>query len=147
MVIIVKINLKTGKRSHVVLFSSDLDLAYNLLIDYYSLRFQIEFNFRDAKQYWGLEDFMNVTETAIHNAANLSLFMVNVSAVLLRDFRQQSAHAGVLDLKAHFRGCKYVSETLKLLPQKPEPILIQHIFQAVAQLGSIHATSSPIKSP
>ena len=30
------------------------------LIDYYALRFQIEFNFRDAKQFWGLEDFMNV---------------------------------------------------------------------------------------
>ncbi len=25
-----------------------------------ALRFQIEFNFRDAKQFWGLEDFMNV---------------------------------------------------------------------------------------
>jgi hypothetical protein len=147
VVIIVKINLKTGQGSNVVLFSSDLDLAYDLLIDYYCLRFQIEFNFRDAKQYWGLEDFMNVTETALHNAANLSLFMVNVAAVLLRDFRQQSAQAGVLDLKAHFRGCKYVSETLKLLPQKPEPILMQHIFQAVAQLGSIHAIPSRIKSP
>jgi len=29
---------------------------YDKLIDYYQLRFQIEFNFRDAKQYWGLED-------------------------------------------------------------------------------------------
>ena len=51
VVIIVKINLKTGQRSHVILFSSDLDLDYELLIDYYCLRFQIEFNFRDAKQY------------------------------------------------------------------------------------------------
>jgi len=147
VVIIVKINLKTGKRSHVILFSSDLDLAYDLLIDYYRLRFQIEFNFRDAKQYWGLEDFMTITETAVRNAANLALFMVNVTAVLLRDFRQQSPQAGVLDLKAHFRGYKYVQETLKLLPQKPEPILIQHIFQSVARLGSIHATPSNINSP
>lgn len=147
VVIILKVNLKTGKHSHVILFSSDLDLAYDDLIDYYSLRFQIEFNFRDAKQYWGLEDFMNVSETAIRNAVNLSLFMVNVAALLLRNFRQQSPQAGVLDLKAHFRGCKYVSETLKLLPQKPEPILIQHIFQSVALLGSIHATQTHFHSP
>jgi len=40
----------------VLLFSDDLTLASETLIDYYSLRFQIEFNFRDAKQYWGLED-------------------------------------------------------------------------------------------
>ena len=53
VVIIVKTNLRTQARAHVVLFSSDLDLAYVPLVDYYSLRFQIEFNFRDAKQYWG----------------------------------------------------------------------------------------------
>jgi len=147
VVIILKINLKTGQRSHVVLFSSDLELAYDLLIDYYCLRFQIEFNFRDAKQYWGLEDFMNVSETAVRNAANLSLFMVNVAALLLRHFRQQSPLSGVLDLKAHFRGWKYVNETLKLLPKMPEPILLQHIFQSVARLGRIHTTSSHINSP
>jgi len=45
VVVIVKINLKTGARAHVVLFSSDLDLAYDKLIDYYRLRFQIEIVF------------------------------------------------------------------------------------------------------
>ncbi len=62
VVIIVKTNLKTGKIAKVLLFSNDLKLAYDTLIDYYQLRFQIEFNFRDAKQYWGLEDFMNIKE-------------------------------------------------------------------------------------
>ena len=52
VVIIVKTNLRTHAHAHVVLFSSDLDLAYALLVDYYGLRFQIEFNFRDAKQHW-----------------------------------------------------------------------------------------------
>ncbi len=37
VVIIVKTNLKTHARSHVILFSSDLDLPYEKLIDYYSL--------------------------------------------------------------------------------------------------------------
>ena len=58
VVIIAKTNLRTQARAHVVLFSSDLDLAYASLLDYDGLRFQIEFNFRDAKQSWGLEDFM-----------------------------------------------------------------------------------------
>ena len=146
VVIILKTNLQTGKSSHVILFSSDLTLTYELLIDYYSLRFQIEFNFRDAKQYWGLEDFMNVTETAVHNAANLSLFMVNLSQVLLTDFRKHSPQAGILDLKTHFRGYKYVSETLKLLPKMPDPILIQRIFQSISQLGSIHHSHSRFNS-
>ncbi|MCI5139590.1 MAG: hypothetical protein D3922_14540 [Candidatus Electrothrix sp. AR1] len=53
VVIIVKNNLKTVKSTYVVLFSSDLELAHNKLVKYYRLRFQIEFNFRDGKQYWG----------------------------------------------------------------------------------------------
>ena len=48
VVIITKANLRTQARAHVVLFSSDLDLAYAPLVDYYGLRFQIELNFRDA---------------------------------------------------------------------------------------------------
>src|SRR2546428_9310723 len=59
VVIIAKTNLRTQARAHVILFSSDAALTYASLVDYYSLRFQIEFNFRDAKQYWGLDDFMN----------------------------------------------------------------------------------------
>jgi putative transposase len=139
IVIIVKINLNTQARAHIVLFSSDLDLAYDNLIDYYRLRFQIEFNFRDAKQFWGLEDFMNVNQTPVYNAANLAMFMVNVSQLLLRHFQPTCPTFSVNDLKAHFRGRKYVTETLKLLPQPPEPIFIDHIFARIAQIGSINA--------
>ena len=119
--IIVKVNLQTQAWAHVILFSSDLELAYDKLIDYYRLRFQIEFNFRDAKQYWGLEDFMNISETAVTNAANLSLFMVNVSQHLLADLRITDPDCSVLDLKALYRGAKYVTEAIKMLPQKPIP--------------------------
>jgi hypothetical protein len=146
VVILLKTNLHTQAWAHVILFSSDLALPYNNLRDYYGLRFQIEFNFRDAKQYWGLEDFMNVTPTAVTNAANLSLFMVNVSYRLLRDFRQRDPAASILDLKAHCRGYKYVDETIKMLPEKPEPVLLAQIFNTVACLGRIHA-GQPYFSP
>ena len=42
VVIIAKTNLRTHARAHVVLLSSDLDLAYAPLVAYYSLRFHIE---------------------------------------------------------------------------------------------------------
>jgi len=119
--IITKTNLKTGAFANVNLFSSDLQLAYEKIIDFYSLRFQIEFNFRDAKQYWGLEDFMYIKEVPLTNALNLSLFMVNLSQVLLREFRKVHPDSGILDLKAYFRAAKYFEETIKLLPQKPIP--------------------------
>jgi putative transposase len=139
VVIIVKINLRTQARAHVILFSSDLALAYASLVDYYGLRFQIEFNFRDAKQYWGLEDFMNVTPTGVTNAANLSLFMINVAYRLRADSHPRDPAYSVLDLKADYRGFKYVEETIKMLPEKPEPILLAKIRNQVAGLGRIHA--------
>ena len=142
VVIIVKRNLQTHAWAHVILFSSDLTLPDDLLKDYYCLRFQIEFNFRDAKQYWGLEDFMNVTPTGVTNAANLSLFMVNVSHRLRADVRQREPDYSILDLKADCRGYKYVEETIKMLPEKPEPILLAKIFNQVAGLGRIH-TAQP----
>ncbi len=141
VVIITKTNLKTGAFANVNLFSSDLVLSYEKIIDFYSLRFQIEFNFRDAKQYWGLEDFMNVNEVPLTNAINLSLFMVNLSQVLLRQFRQTHPDGSILDLMAYFRAAIYFEETIKMLPQKPEPILLEQIFGQVATLGCIHAVN------
>ena len=146
VVIIVKTNLVTQAHVHVILFSSDLALPYDQLIDYYSLRFQLEFNFRDAKQYWGLEDFMNVTASAVTNAANLSVFMVNLAYVLLREFRQTDPHWGVLDLKAYYRGYTYVTETIKLLPERPDDILVGQIFRQVASLGRIHPAETHLNT-
>lgn len=147
VVIITKTNLKTGAFANVNLFSSDPEISYEKIIDYYSLRFQIEFNFRDAKQHWGLEDFMNIKEIPLTNALNLSLFMVSFSQMLLRDFRETNPASGVLDLKAYFRAAKYLEETIKMLPKKPEPILFDQIFGHVSSLGCIHPVNVHLSSP
>jgi len=138
VVVIVKRNLKTQARAHVVLFSSDVTLASEDLIEYYRLRFQLEFNFRDAKQHWGLEDFMNVKERPVYNSANLAMFMVNVSQVLIRQMRPYWPECSVTDLKAWWRGYTYVVETLKCLPEMPKAIFIEQIVAQVAELGRIN---------
>jgi putative transposase len=147
VVILLRTNIDTQAQAHVILFSTDLELAYDKIIRFYSLRFQIEFNFRDAKQYWGLEDFMNVKETAVTNAANLSFFMVNFSEALLQPFRQIQPEYSILDLKSHYRGYRYAIETIKMLPQKPDAILLADIFEQIARLGAIHPVLQPSASP
>jgi putative transposase len=142
VVILLKTQQATQAQAHVILFSSDLRLSAEQVITYYSLRFQIEFTFRDAKQYWGLEDFMNVTERGVTNAANLALFMVNLSTVLLKELRQSDPHCSLLDLKAYYRGTKYVRETIKMLPQKLDADIVAQIYQQVASLGRIHSGKS-----
>ena len=142
VVILVKTRLDTQKWSHVVLFSSDLRLPALPRIDYYVLRFQLECTFRDAKPFWGLEDFMNTHPTPVTNAANLALFMVNLSHGVLQPFRQRHPEFSLLDLKAHYRGLKYVEETSKMLPEKPEPRLLERMVTRVVGLGRIHAVDA-----
>jgi putative transposase len=139
LVVIGKTNQQTQRQAHVLLFSSDPALPCAQMIDDYGLRFQLEFNFREAKQYWGLEDFMPTTPTAVTNAANLACFMVNFAERLLQDGRQHQPDWSVLDLKAHYRGSKYVEETIKLLPERPEPIVVARIRAKLVGLGRIHA--------
>ena len=89
---------------------------------------------------------MNVKSTAVTNAANLSLFMVNLSQLLMGDFRQTDPDFGVLDLKSYYRGCRYATELLKILPEKPDDILVAQLFRHVAALGGIHVAKAPVSS-
>ncbi len=136
VVIIEKIDVKKEQIGHAILFGSDVELEWEKLIEYYRLRFQIEFNFRDAKQHFGLEDFMNTTEIGVENAANISFMMVNVSAKLLKE--RGANCVGINDLKSQFRGIKYAVETIKLIQPKAEPILIEKVKAAISRIGNIH---------
>lgn len=51
-------------------------------------------------------------------------------------------NASVLDLKSHYRGLKYVHEILKILPQKPEPIVIQQVIGRLSSIGAIYNTQA-----
>lgn len=139
LVVLVKTQTRTGKRAHALLFSTDLTLSAAQLTDYYSLRFQIEFNFRDAKQFWGLEDFMNVSQQAVTNAVNLAFLMVNVSAVLLQPHRQRHPDFSVLDLKAHYRAKRYLDEAINSLPISPDADLLSRLWHCFSRLGGIRA--------
>jgi hypothetical protein len=46
-------------------------------------------------------------------------------------------------LKSHYRGYRYVSETIKLRPRKPDGILLAEIFQHIARLGRVHPAFEP----
>jgi len=139
VVVVVKRHLSRKQRGHVVLFSTDGDLGAEKIVRYYRLRFQIEFNFRDAKQHWGLEDFMNVTEQGVTNAANLAFLMVNLTHILLQPCRDHQSDFSVLDIKAHYRARRYLSETIKMLPEIPAPDLISRIWRRLARFGGIRS--------
>jgi putative transposase len=85
---------------------------------------------------------MNVKAQAVINAVNLAFFMTNFSQVMLEPYREHGPQFSVLDLKAHFRARHYLSETIKLLPQTPEPHLISRIWQRLSRLGHPNSSTS-----
>ena len=138
VVIIVRTHLETQRVGHVVLFSSDLSLNAEKLVDYYALRFQIEFTFRDAKQFFGLEDFMGIKQISVANAVGLSFFMVNLSTYLLGHLRTSYPGAGVNDLKSYCRARHYIAEILKFVPEKPDGITCSDLIEQVCRRAFIH---------
>lgn len=73
--------------------------------------------------------------------------MVNLSQVLLQEFRLTNPDSGILDLKTYFRAAKYFEETIKMLPEKPESILLDQIIGHVASLSYIHPVNVHLFSP
>ena len=69
-------------KGHAILFSTDLDLSTENILLYYKQRFQIEFLFRDAKNFAGLEHCQARSENKIDFHVNASLTTVSLAKVL-----------------------------------------------------------------
>jgi hypothetical protein len=69
------------KPRYVVLSSTDCKLAATMIFSYYAARFQIEFLFRDAKQFTGLTDCQARDQKALHFHLNAALTAVNIAKI------------------------------------------------------------------
>lgn len=70
---------KDHKRSYILLFSTDLEIDPFDLYRFYKARFHIEFIFRDAKQFTGLEDCQSCDADKLDFHFNASLTALNLA--------------------------------------------------------------------
>ena len=71
---------KEGKETaRKLYFSTDLNLAGEKIVRYYQSRFQIEFLYRDAKQFTGLNDCQARSENKLDFHFNAALTAVNLA--------------------------------------------------------------------
>jgi hypothetical protein len=81
--IVIMHTLKDGKVDKVfVYFSTDTEHIGMQILEYYRLRFQIEFLYRDAKQHLGLNQSQSRQEQALDFHFNISLSALNVAKTL-----------------------------------------------------------------
>lgn len=72
--------------SHRLYFSTDTEMSGTDVLEYYRTRFQIEFCYRDAKQFTGLADCQARDERKLDFAFNASFAAVNLAKTLRREF-------------------------------------------------------------
>ena len=73
-----------AKHSYVVLFSTDVDIDPRHLYRCYTARFQIEFIFREARQFTGLADCQARHPDALDTHVNASLLALNLAKAALQ---------------------------------------------------------------
>ena len=100
-----------------VWFSSDSNISYETLLEYYSMRFQIEFHFRNAKQHFGFSDFKNYKPKNLTNFVNLSFTMCLMSEIILQQYRTElkNPKLSILDLKIIFNSQFTAKKLIKYL--------------------------------
>ena len=76
------LNLRNKKKpGYALLFSTDIELAAETIYRYFKARFQIEFLFRDAKQYTGLGDCQARRQESLDFHFNASLTALNLAKI------------------------------------------------------------------
>jgi len=146
VVLIEKTFVESGKSARVILFSTDLELKAEQIIQFYALRFQIEFNFRDAKQFFGLADFKNTKQQQVENAVGLAFFMDNISSILIEQAKDkwQEENISIQDLKAYYRAEKYLEAILNTLDIDSQSILNHKQFDPIRTIGAINRASADV---
>ena len=106
-------------KGHQLFFSTDLEHAALDILASYRARFQMEFPFRDAKQFAGLQHCQSRQPQAIHFHWNMALFMVNlVKAEQLQKYQGESPafSFSMEDAKRRAYNEFFADRIIRLLP-------------------------------
>lgn len=130
----------THSDGYVILFSTDVHLDGALIYRYYKARFQIEFLFRDAKQYTGLTHCQARSERKLAFHFNASL--TSVSLAKMKFYATPENHDSPFSMHdimtRHFNTLflDHIFSKLSLTPTSPE---IATVYDELVNFGTIAA--------
>jgi hypothetical protein len=132
--------LHKTKNRYVILFSTDVNLSGALMYEYYTARFQIEFLFRDAKQYTGLTHCQARSEQKIAFHVNAALTSVSLCRA---DFYADAAHHGspfsMSDYQTFSHNKLLLDRFLSELDLNPMDEHIASVYNDLLNFGKIAA--------
>lgn len=97
-------------QSHKLYFCTDTEKHWKWVLERYALRFQIEFIFRDAKQFTGLTHCQSTDRTKLENHFNLALGAVSVAkaAHWIPLQAEQRGPFSMAELKTYYHNLKLI---------------------------------------
>lgn len=133
--VVLLFNTKTNK--YVLLASTDTQLDARLITKYYQLRFQIEFIFRDAKQFMGLNDCQARDENKLDYHFNASLTAVNIARKAIQ--QDEIYNKSMNNFMRYQYNQKFAETIYYKLSQNTEFDLMQSIWLQAPMWGSLVA--------
>ncbi len=140
--VVVLINRKNpAKPRYIVLASTALDLDGHTLVELYGARFQIEFLFRDSKQFTGLADCQARAEAGLDFHFNAALATLNLARA--EELRARTSQLPALFSMASWKQRKFNERLLDLfiarLALDPTWVKNQSSYDELRSYGAIAA--------
>jgi Transposase DDE domain len=130
---------KDHKRSYVLLFSTDLEIAPYDLYRFYKARFHIEFIFRDAKQFTGLGDCQSCDPDKLDFHFNTSLTALNLAKadLLQQHSSEEPASFSIASYKRLALNEHLLERFISMLALDPTLIQSNPAYDAMRSYGLI----------
>ena len=132
---------RPARHRSALLFSTDIDLAAARLYGYYKARFQIEFLFRDAKQFTGLSDCQARSQAKLAFHFNMSLMAVTFAKLEARqDAYDQLTAFSMASLKRRYFNQHLVDRILTILAEGTTLDKSSPAYESLCNYGTITGT-------
>lgn len=132
---------KNGKQSIKLYFSTDLGMDPLDVLDYYHCRYQIEFLYRDGKQFTGLCDCQSRSTNKLNFHFNMSLTSINIAKVedwlsIPKETREQFSMA---DIKTINHNRLLLDQFIDVFGINPYSTKNEKAFKELLYFGTIAA--------
>lgn len=132
----IKLVIVKCENKMVFLFSTDLSMTAQEIFKIYSSRFQIEFLFRDAKQFCGLTDCQARNEQSIYYHWNASLTAVSIAKIM---YKQDGKPFSMTNVKRQFHNKLLLDLFLSNFEIEPNLMKNKQIIDIITDFGKIAA--------
>ena len=126
-----------GKTIQRLIFSTDTKMNALEVLGYYHCRFQMEFNFRDAKQATGLNHCQARDLDKLYFHFNTSLTTINISKIMhLNDKNKEGKPFSIADYKLLYHNAFLLNRFIETFGIKPKTLKSHHHVKELLYFGT-----------